>query len=174
MKLDILFHYNVDEQTGEITYIGKEEIKVDTIKVPVVQDGEPKLYLEENKCKLSTAACGLLGIGAGDKIEIEYTEQNGGTVPVISLNKGNKLTKSLTIAYRGNKNKELAKYGSEFTIISKGGLFVLDSGVAVKPEVKDENLEVPEDINLEELNLDDLADTEDANVNSIDSNFFKL
>ena len=32
MKLDILFHYNVDEQTGEITYIGKEEIKVETLK----------------------------------------------------------------------------------------------------------------------------------------------
>ena len=26
MKLDILFHYNVDENTGEITFIGKEEI----------------------------------------------------------------------------------------------------------------------------------------------------
>ena len=30
MKLDILFHYNVDENTGEITFIGKEEITVDT------------------------------------------------------------------------------------------------------------------------------------------------
>ena len=28
MKLDILFHYNVDENTGEITFIGKEEITV--------------------------------------------------------------------------------------------------------------------------------------------------
>ena len=30
MKLDIIFHYNVNEQTGEITYIGKDEVTVDT------------------------------------------------------------------------------------------------------------------------------------------------
>ena len=30
MKLDILFHYDVNEETGEITFIGKEEISVDT------------------------------------------------------------------------------------------------------------------------------------------------
>ena len=30
MKLDIVFHYLVDENTGEMTYIGKEDITVDT------------------------------------------------------------------------------------------------------------------------------------------------
>ena len=32
MKLDVIMHYNVDEKTGEITYIGKEEVTVDTAK----------------------------------------------------------------------------------------------------------------------------------------------
>ena len=32
MKLDIIMHYNVDEQTGEITFIGKDEVTVDTAK----------------------------------------------------------------------------------------------------------------------------------------------
>jgi hypothetical protein len=32
MKLDIIFHYEVNEQTGEITFIGKDEITVDTAK----------------------------------------------------------------------------------------------------------------------------------------------
>ena len=32
MKLDIVMHYSVDETTGEITFIGKDEIKVDTAK----------------------------------------------------------------------------------------------------------------------------------------------
>ena len=32
MKLDIVMHYSVDEKTGEITFIGKDEIKVDTAK----------------------------------------------------------------------------------------------------------------------------------------------
>ena len=30
MKLDILMHYEVNETTGEIKYIGKEEITVDS------------------------------------------------------------------------------------------------------------------------------------------------
>ena len=30
MKLDILMHYDVDEQTGEVKFIGKEEVSVDT------------------------------------------------------------------------------------------------------------------------------------------------
>ena len=27
MKLDILMHYDIDEQTGEVKFIGKEEIE---------------------------------------------------------------------------------------------------------------------------------------------------
>ena len=30
MKLDVVMHYEVDETTGEIKFIGKEEITVDT------------------------------------------------------------------------------------------------------------------------------------------------
>ena len=30
MKLDILMHYEVNEMTGEVKFIGKEEISVDT------------------------------------------------------------------------------------------------------------------------------------------------
>lgn len=51
MKLDILFHYDVNEETGEITFIGKEEISVDTatkraVKSTKVDDNlNPLLHL---------------------------------------------------------------------------------------------------------------------------------
>ena len=32
MKLDIIMHYSVNETTGEIVFLGKDEIKVDTAK----------------------------------------------------------------------------------------------------------------------------------------------
>ena len=60
MKLDILFHYDVNEQTGEITYIGKEEIHVDTVatkkaasskssSAKVDENPEPIITLDSNK-----------------------------------------------------------------------------------------------------------------------------
>ena len=35
MKLDILMHYEINEQTGEVKFIGKEEITVDTAEKAV-------------------------------------------------------------------------------------------------------------------------------------------
>ena len=32
MKLDIIMHYEVNEHTGEVVFIGKEEVTVDTAK----------------------------------------------------------------------------------------------------------------------------------------------
>ena len=91
-------------------------------------------------------------------------------VPVIGTDEafqskgGNRLTKTNTIACRGSKHTELAKYGSEFNIIqhpSKEGLFILKSTT----EIEEQELE---DIDI------DLQDIIDNDVKEIDSNFFKL
>ena len=73
MKLDILFHYNVDEQTGEITFIGKEEITVDTatstkrqaVKAAKVDNNtDPLITLDSNKLVLTSGAVDLMQICA--------------------------------------------------------------------------------------------------------------
>ena len=190
--LSLTYEMSVDTETGEVLEtklidrsVNKPVKAMKATANEAVQDDEkePKLYLEDNKCRLNSKAISLMGISPGDKLDIKYDEGKNGSVPVIGTDEafgtkgGNKLTKSNTIAYRGSKNEELSKYGKEFILAvhpSKAGLFVLTSEeVAVDQLVGDDNVNIdtPEGI---DLNLEGLVDDEDANVSSIDTNFFKL
>ena len=190
--LSLTYEMSVDTETGEVLEtklidrsVNKPVKAMKATANEAVQDDdkEPKLYLEDNKCRLNSKAISLMGISPGDKLDIKYDEGKNGSVPVIGADEafgtkgGNKLTKSNTIACRGSKNEELSKYGKEFVLAvhpSKAGLFVLTSEeVAVDQLVGDDNVNIdtPEGI---DLNLEGLVDDEDANVSSIDTNFFKL
>ena len=190
--LSLTYEMSVDTETGEVLEtklidrsVNKpvKAMKATASEVVQYNDKEPKLYLEDNKCRLNSKAISLMGISPGDKLDIKYDEGKNGSVPVIGTDEafgtkgGNKLTKSNTIACRGSKNEELSKYGKEFVLAvhpSKAGLFVLTSEeVAVDQLVGDDNVNIdtPEGI---DLNLEGLVDDEDANVSSIDTNFFKL
>lgn len=190
--LSLTYEMSVDTETGEVLEtklidrsVNKPVKAMKATAGEAVQDNdkEPKLYLEGNKCRLNSKAISLMGISPGDKLDIKYDEGKNGSVPVIGTDEafgtkgGNKLTKSNTIACRGSKNEELSKYGKEFVLAihpSKAGLFVLTSEeVAVDQLVGDDNVNIdtPEGI---DLNLEGLVDDEDANVSSIDTNFFKL
>ena len=190
--LSLTYEMSVDTETGEVLEtklidrsVNKpvKAMKATANKAGQDDDKEPKLYLEDNKCRLNSKAISLMGISPGDKLDIKYDEGKNGSVPVIGTDEafgtkgGNKLTKSNTIACRGSKNEELSKYGKEFVLAvhpSKAGLFVLTSEeVAVDQLVGDDNVNIdtPEGI---DLNLEGLVDDEDANVSSIDTNFFKL
>lgn len=188
--LSLTYEMSVDTETGEVLetkLIDRSVNKpVKAIKTTVsVQDDdkEPKLYLEDNKCKLNSKAVSLMGISSGDKLDIKYDEGKNGSIPIIGTDEafgtkgGNKLTKSNTIACRGSKNEELSKYGKEFVLAAhptKAGLFVLTSEeVAIDQLVGDDNvnLDTPEGI---DLNLEGLVDDKDVTISSIDSNFFKL
>ena len=178
------YEMSVDTDTGEILetkLINKTLGKPSTPKKvsKKVDDGEPKLILEENKFRLTDSAVSLMNLEPDSKIVIKYQENGGNTVPVIGTNiafgaisSGNRLTKSNTVACRGNNHDALAKYGTEFTLVAhpdKEGLFILDSGVT--PEVvEDENVK-SDDV---DFSLDDLIDEKDANITEIDSNFFKF
>lgn len=94
MKLDILFHYEVNEQTGEITYIGKEEISVDTKATKSVTktstkastakvDTNPIITLEPNKLVLTQGAVDLLQVCADCRIDIKYKKKDKQAVPII-------------------------------------------------------------------------------------------
>ena len=190
--LSLTYEMSVDTETGEVLEtklidrsVNKPVKAMKATANEAVQDDdkEPKLYLEDNKCRLNSKAISLMGISPGDKLDIKYDEGKNGSVPIIGTDEafgtkgGNKLTKSNTIACRGSKNEELSKYGKEFVLAehpSKAGLFVLTSEeVAVDQLVGDDNVNIdtPEGI---DLNLEGLVDDEDANVSSIDTNFFKL
>lgn len=167
-QFTITYEREVDTDTGEIikTSIVKTSDKT-TKEKPIKEDSaEPKLYLEDSKCKLNQAAISLMNLEAGDKVDIKYEQDKAGTTPLIGKDEyfgtkgGNKLSKTNTIACRGVKNTELAKYGKEFTIVkhpSKEGLFILSSGNKVET--------VEEDINIDDL----IEDTTE-----ITSDFFKL
>lgn len=190
--LSLTYEMSVDTETGEVLEtklidrsINKPVKAMKATAKEAVQDNdkEPKLYLEDNKCRLNSKAISLMGISPGDKLDIKYDEGKNGSVPIIGTDEafgtkgGNKLTKSNTIACRGSKNEELSKYGKEFILAvhpSKAGLFVLTSEeVAADQLVGDNNVNIdtPEGI---DLNLEGLVDDKDANVSSIDTNFFKL
>ena len=190
--LSLTYEMSVDTETGEVLEtklidrsVNKlvKAMKVTASEAVQDNDEEPKLYLEDNKCRLNSKAISLMGISPGDKLDIKYDEGKNGSVPVIGTDEafgtkgGNKLTKSNTIACRGSKNEELSKYGKEFVLAvhpSKAGLFVLTSEeVAVDQLVGDDNINIdtPEGIDLD---LEGLVDDKDANVSSIDTNFFKL
>lgn len=190
--LSLTYEMSVDTETGEVLEtklidrsVNKPVKAMKATANEAVQDDdkEPKLYLEDNKCRLNSKAVSLMGISPGDKLDIKYDDGKNGSVPIIGTDEafgtkgGNKLTKSNTIACRGSKNEELSKYGKEFVLAvhpSKAGLFVLTSEeVAVGQLVGDDNVNIdtPEGI---DLNLEGLVDDKDANVSSIDTNFFKL
>ena len=190
--LSLTYEMSVDTETGEVLEtklidrsVNKsvKAMKATTNEAVQDDDKEPKLYLEDNKCRLNSKAVSLMGISPGDKLDIKYDDGKNGSVPIIGTDEafgtkgGNKLTKSNTIACRGSKNEELSKYGKEFVLAvhpSKAGLFVLTSEeVAVDQLVGDDNVNIdtPEGIDLD---LEGLVDDKDANVSSIDTNFFKL
>lgn len=178
MKLDILFHYNVDENTGEITFIGKEEITVDTATstkrqakpVKVEANIEPLITLDSNKLILTTGAVDMMNICPDCRVDIKYKKKDKVSVPVIGTDTafgtkgGNKLTKTNTVSFRGSANEKLAEYGSVFKLepSEDEGIFYLIGDKMNKP-VEDEAIDIEGELDLdslEELAIDDSSDLE--------------
>lgn len=178
MKLDILFHYNVDENTGEITFIGKEEITVDTATstkrqakpIKVEANIEPLITLDSNKLVLTTGAVDMMKICPDCRVDIKYKKKDKVSVPVIGTDAafgtkgGNKLTKTNTISFRGSANEKLAEYGSVFKLepSEDEGIFYLIGDKMNKP-IEDEAIDIEGELDLdslEELDIDDSSDLE--------------
>ena len=178
MKLDILFHYNVDENTGEITFIGKEEITVDTATstkrqakpVKVEANIEPLITLDTNNLGLTTGAVDMMKICPDCRVDIKYKKKDKVSVPVIGTDAafgtkgGNKLTKTNTVSFRGSANEKLAEYGSVFKLepSEDEGIFYLIGDKMNKP-IEDEAIDIEGELDLdslEELDIDDSSDLE--------------
>ena len=174
MKLDILFHYEVDEITGEMKFIGKEEVAVDTAaltqkratKPAKVEDSdEPLIRLDSNKLVLTTGAVQFMNICADCRIDIKYKRRGNLAVPVIGTDEafetkgGNKLTKNNTVSFRGAANEKLAEYGTTFTIepSEDDGIFYLIGDKMINT-IPDEAIDIESELDidaLDEINIDD-------------------
>ena len=192
MKLDILFHYEVDPTTGEVKFIGKEEVTVDTGKKTtstskaststakeILGGDSPKLVLEDSKYLINPAAASALGVEAGDTIHIHYRKNGSAMVPsigkseLLGVKSGNKLTKTLSVSYRGAANTKLAEYGTEFTFAptDKDGIFFLVGDRTMIPSLDDiDTIEINDDIELDSLDNLDL-DNSSTDINGIDLTF---
>lgn len=176
MKLDILMHYELNEQTGEVTFIGKEEVVVDTAKKvskTTINNSEPCIKLNANNYALSQAACELLKVSVGDTLHINYPKVDGNYIPAIgnseafNVKSGNKITKSLTVSYRGSANNKLAEFGDTFELIpsERDGIFYLKGNKII--EVKHENaIEIDDTFELDDL--EDLDLNESTDISTID------
>lgn len=193
----LTYEMSVNIDTGEIleTRLINRDIDNSDLKATkssrkkIVQDEDkdPKLILEDNKYRLNTTAVELMGLNENSKLNIRYEQGKNGDIPLLGTDEafgvksGNRITKSNTVACRGSKNEELAKYGKEFILVphpNKPGIFILSSG-NVGPEqlIGDNNVSIEggesDDLPFD-LDIKDLVEDEDVNTTEIDSNFFKL
>lgn len=183
MKLDILFHYEVNEQTGEITFIGKEEIQVDTAatkkaanskssSTKVDDNPEPIITLDSNKLNLTQGAVDLLQVCADCRVDIKYKKKDKKAIPIIGTDaafgtkSGNKLTKSNTISYRGASNEKLSAYGNTFKLEPtefKGIYYLIGDKVQEETSVPDEIIDIEKELDIEVL--------DDLNIDGDNKNF---
>lgn len=199
--ITLKYQVTVDTETGEMTTKCISR-KIDKSNFQVIEDkpkrkssktkkderSEPILTLEDNKYCLNQAAVDLMDIEPDCKLDIKYEKRGKVTVPVIGTDEafgtkqGNKLTKSLTVACRGSKNEELAKYGSEFVLVpheTKDGIFMLQNEDAKLEEALDDTIErgdePEEEIELPmDIDLQDLIDDEDAEITEVSPSMFQL
>ena len=191
MKLDILFHYEVNEQTGEITYIGKEEISVDTkatksatktstkaSAAKVDANPDPIITLDSNKLVLTQGAVDLLQVCEDCRVDIKYKKKDKKAVPIIGTDAafgtkaGNKLTKSNTVSYRGAANEKLSAYGTVFKLEpteDKGIYYLIGDKVQESNPVPEEIIDIEKELDIEALdNLN--IDEDDKNLEKFDFN----
>lgn len=75
------------------------------------------LKINNNKLVLSPELVMLLQASPGDKISIEYSVKDNTLIPVIlKSDRGNLLTKSNTIAFKGKQRETLLQFGTEFNV----------------------------------------------------------
>ena len=177
MKLNVLMHYEVNEQTGEVKFIGKEEVDVDTsVKkgstASKLENDVPRLQLNANNFILNNVACDVLKISVGDTVLINYPKKDGKYVPAIGASEafgvkaGNKLTKNLTVSFRGAAHDKLVEFGTNFEFVESDhpGIFYL-KGDKVLEETKEEPaIEIDDTFELDDLEDLDLDESDDIST----------
>ena len=174
-KLELVFDF--DPETGEYFPISQKVLddKKPSKKKTTVKEEESsiaELKLEDNKYYLNSAACQLLEVTSGDRVDVRFKKINGKELPIIGAGSlfgesaGNKLTAKLSVGFRGSANTRLSVYGDIFTLEPYGetkGVFILHGNKEDEiEEVQDSNIRLTisedkeVDIDLQSNDLDDL------------------
>lgn len=164
----------VDDSTGEIitreATLGdfKEVTKKTTRARKPKDDNDPiaKITLLDNKLQFNTAAINLTGFEPEDKILVQFEKKGRVVTPCITINdKGNRLTKTYTVSFRGSQHDNLAEYGTVFELVpyeGREGVFKMKGDA---PEKEDDIIDIPEEISSPE-------DFEDDFTSAIDQDNF--
>lgn len=186
MKLDILMHYDVNETTGEITFIGKEELKVDTStsskkstpkKSTTKKDEnpEPIVTLDTNKLILTQGAVDLLQVCEDCRVDIKYDKRGKQEYPLIGTDAafkkkgGNLLTGKNTVRYGGANNKKLATYGTTFKLEASettGVYWLIGDKMPEEQEVPKELVNIEDELDL--ASLDNINEEESTELGNLD------
>ena len=171
-------HYEINEQTGEVKFIGKEEITIDTaekavkktaVKAAKIEENtEPLITLDPNKLILTTGAVQILNVCPDCRIDIKYKKRNKVSVPVVGTDTafgtkgGNKLTKSNTISFRGSANDKLAEFGTVFKLepSEDEGIFYLVGDKVLNP-IPEDAIDIENELDIESLDSIELENKED-------------
>lgn len=175
MRIEMLIEFDFDPETGEYTPISSKIVnekttpvaKTTTTKKSTPKKGEssvPQVIREDNKLVFNTAAQELLGLEAEDKVSLKYDQKGKNMLPMIGKDEdmgckdGNRFTKSGTVSCRGKANELLAKYGTTFSLVehpNRANVYYLqDSSVETELIEEDDNIEIPEEVEIEDLPLD--------------------
>lgn len=166
---------NFDPDTDKVKLVSQRIIddtikKVSKKKTIKSEIDNPGIIREDGKLILSEEAISLLNAQPDDKIFIGYDKFGSSFKPFIGIDdkKGNKLTKSNTVSYRGKSNVELAYYGSEFKLVpgKHENTYYLEGNVIIDISVP-EGIEVDEDPISDDLLAD--LDLDQTNTKKITS-----
>lgn len=138
----------VDEVTSTI---------ISTVKNKKTKDKEEnslEVVLGDNKLILTQEIMDLLNAQVGDRLIVRYKESNGfiepflGKAETFSETGGNKITKGLTISFRGDQHESLKVFGNKFLVtLAEDGSLKLENDVKV---------EMPPEVPKIEINTDPL------------------
>lgn len=163
LKLKVDYNPTTEEcKIIKVEAVNPKTASTESTKIP--ESSDPTLILDSSKYSLNQAAVELMKVEPDVRIDIKYDMINGVEYPVIGteenfgVNGGNKLTKALTVSYRGKANERLSRFGSTFTVTpmkTKPGLFVLIGDK--EPEPVPDEIEIKEDMtNNEDLPITDM------------------
>lgn len=134
-KVIVTFEYDPELESVknvECVVDGVEKKKRTTKKKESSKDEspDPRITLESNKLVFNSKAVELMELESGDRIIVKWEKLDSKKIvfPTIGTDlafdnegAGNILSKSYTVAYRGNQNTVLAEIGNEFTIEPHNG-----------------------------------------------------
>ena len=163
LKVSFVF----DETTGSVSNVKVDGYKPKTKEINAPCD-DIDLEVQDNKLKLSKNALDKLNAKPDDRISIQYwSEGIGKSIPIIGKAEmftdrldGNKVCKSGTVAFRGEKRATLIQFGTFFNLEEfKDGIWKL---VPITIEEEKSDLE-QEEADIQSLN-DSEIQTEIENI----------